>query len=132
MNARNHILEGSGPEMIDAISTASRALVFVSVPWSGPERQARTSFRAAVALLQEKPYAANVRFIRLEVDADTPSLNWLNSIGFEEFATRGYGSLLWLESGKVVGSEVSVNSLGPEGIVSRTEHIWNESIRQRT
>ena len=65
MNARHHILEGSGPEMIDTISTASRALVFVSVPWSLHERQARTSFSAAVALLQEKLYAASVRFIRL-------------------------------------------------------------------
>src|SRR5262249_26515551 len=50
------IREGSGDVLVPAICEAGRALVFISVPWSAPERRAREAFRAAAThLAQECP-----------------------------------------------------------------------------
>jgi hypothetical protein len=111
-------------ELVGAIREAPRALVFISVPWSGPERQGRQVFRAAIAILEEKHADLDISFFRLEVDEDETSQQWLTSVGYPHFAGIGSGSLLWLQSGQVFATEISALSLGVSGIVARSTSLW--------
>ena len=116
--------EGSGLELVGAIRDAPRALVFISVPWSGPERQGRQVFRAAADILGEKHVDLGIAFFRLEVDEDETSQQWLMSVGYPQFAAMGAGSLLWLQSGQVLATEIHALSLGASGIVDRSTSLW--------
>src|SRR5262245_51707226 len=105
------ILVGSGAILLPDICKASRAIVFISVPWSVPERHARRTFELAAGKLEQIAANLHIDCFRLEIDEDSVSQEWLSTIGFSQFATMGAGSLLWLEAGQVVSSEVSANSL---------------------
>jgi hypothetical protein len=118
------IREGSGTDLVSAIREAKKALVFISVPWSISERNARQVFRTAAAQLEGKSPELGVEFFRLNVDEDEVSQQWLSSIGFLQFASIGVGSLLWLCSGQVVASEISTNSFGVQGVVDHTTALW--------
>jgi hypothetical protein len=65
-----------------------------------------------------------VCFFRLDVDEDEVSQQWLSSVSYLQFAGMGAGSLLWLQSGQVISSEISVNSLGVKGVVDRSMSLW--------
>ena len=116
--------EGGGLELVGAIRDAPKALVFISVPWSGPERQGRQIFRAAADVLDEEYADLGVAFFRLEVDEDETSQQWLVSIGYPQFAWIGAGSLLWLQSGEVLATEINALSLGIPGMVERSTSLW--------
>lgn len=116
--------EGAGVELVGTIREAPRALVFISVPWSGPERQGRQVFRAAATILGEKHAELDIAFFRLEVDEDETSQQWLVSVGYPQFASMGAGSLLWLQSGEVLATEVNALSPGVSGIVDRSTSLW--------
>jgi hypothetical protein len=116
--------EGTGADLVILIRGAPRALVFISVPWSIHERNARQAFRSAVALLEQSQPELAITFFRLEVDEDAISQEWLSSVGFLRFATLGVGSLLWLQGGQVLSSETNANVLGVKGIVARSMSLW--------
>jgi len=116
--------EGAGPAIIAAIQEAPKALVFISVPWSCAERSARQVFRAAVARAEVAFPELGIRFFHLDVDEDEASQQWLSSIGLSQFVGTGAGSLLWLEYGQVMSSEITANSLGVEGVVLRSTSLW--------
>lgn len=118
------IHEGSGVELVDLICSAKRALVFISVPWSGPERNGRKVFGAAVDRLEPIFRDGDASFFRLDVDEDAVSQQWLSSIGYPGLAGTGAGSLVWLDAGTVMSSEISANQLGVNGIVERTLTLW--------
>lgn len=123
--------EGSGADLVVAIREAPRALVFISVPWSTPERHARQVFRAAVSKLEAGSPDLGTNYFHLDVE-DEVSQRWLLSVGFLQFAGLGVGSLLWLESGQVISSEISANSLGVEGVVVRSMALWRSRIEPNT
>lgn len=122
--------EGSGAKLVGAIREVPRALVFISVPWSVPEPHGRQAFRAAVATLEEKHPDLGIEFFRLEVDEDEPSQQWLSSVGYPQFAGMGAGSLLWLQSGQVLATEINANSLGAAVIVARSTSLWRGRAEQ--
>jgi hypothetical protein len=101
-------------EVIDA----RRALVLLSVAWSGPERVARHSFGAAAQQLGD----VGARLFVLDEDAEW-CLSWLAGLGIH--GPMGAGSVLWLEMGKVVDFELAGHSLSRTDIVSRTHAIWS-------
>ncbi len=82
------------------------------------------AFRAAVALLEEEHPDLDIAFFRLEVDEDEASQQWLSSAGYPQFAGMGAGSLLWLQSGQVLATEINASWLGEPGIVARTASLW--------
>lgn len=118
------ISEGAGAQLVDAIHEAARALVFISVPWSIYERHSRRAFYTAVTRLESAHSELGIRFFRLDADEDPVSHDWLKSVGFPGLDGAGAGSLLWLNTGKVVSDELNANSLGVSGIVSRTISLW--------
>ena len=115
---------GPGVELIPEICKVSQAVVFVSVPWSGPERAARELFRLAVARLQKEFPDLAVSFYRLEADEDEASQNWLTSVGYLDYAIAGNGAILWVKTGQVISSASSANNIGVDGIIDRSLSIW--------
>ena len=110
--------------MIAAIREAPRALTFVSVPWSMPERHARRVFRAAASRLEEMCPELDIRFFILAADEDEASQHWLASIGLPQFASAGAGSIVWSERDRVISSEITANAIGTAGVVARTMSLW--------
>ena len=116
--------EGSGVDIIAAIRESPRALTFVSVPWSVPERHARQVFRAAVSQLEDTCPELDIRFFILEVDEDEASRHWLATIGLPHIASAGAGSVIWSERDRVISSEITANALGIAGVVDRSMSQW--------
>jgi hypothetical protein len=113
---------------IDLIRSAERALIFVSVPWSGPERKARKIFEEVANQLPWLCPDLRIRFVRLEIDENEKLQDWLISLGYPEFVMMGAGSLLWLEHGKVVGIEPTANC-GLRRIVEHTMRLWDVGVK---
>jgi hypothetical protein len=122
--------EGCGMDLVAAIREAARALAFISVPWSGPERQGRQVFRAAAAILDEKHADLGIAFFRLEVDEDETAQQWLISVGYPQFAGMGAGSLLWVQGGHALATEINASYVGVSGIVARSTMLWANPAEQ--
>src|SRR5262249_43834072 len=120
------ITRGQGAELIPQICASTHAVVFLSVPWSGPERIGRKAFHSAVEELERDHRSLGVHYFLREVDEHKDSENWLSSIGQHNLFLMGAGSLIWLESGTVKETEVSAETIGTRGIASHTLELWAE------
>jgi hypothetical protein len=121
-----HDTDGS---LLPAVNAAPRALVFLTVPWSCPERAARIVFQSAAEQLAAEYPATGVECFKLDEDTDWCQ-DWLATLGVPQLGggyPLGAGSILWLESGRAVSSEVSGCQLQPGGIVARTRWLWAKS-----
>ena len=114
---------GRGKELLPAIVSAQYAVVFLSVPWSAPERVSRQAFLESVADLSST--AAAPLLITLEVDGDSEAQSWLLQFDLQDLCTAGAGSLLWVAGGRVVSHVLNAGSLGSDGILSHTEELWD-------
>jgi hypothetical protein len=120
------VAEGSTADNLPVARAAARALVFLSVPWSSPERNARQAFRAAASLLVEHYADLGIHFFMLD-EEDEACQTWLASLGVPHFGggfARGAGGLFWLEHGRVVSSKITANSLSAGGRIARSVSLW--------
>ena len=120
------VREDTDGALLPAVNAAPRALVFLSVPWSGPERAARVSFRAAAAQLAAESPELGVECFWLDEEAEWCQ-EWLAGLGLPQLGggyPLGAGSTVWLESGRAVSLEVGGCSLQPGGIVARSRWLW--------
>ena len=118
--------EGTDESMIAAIKAAPRAMVFLTVAWSGPERTARADFRKAVARLAE--IGLSVEAFALDEDSEIGQ-RWLASLGlmitFEGIGVpQGWGTVLWLEYGTVVWRVARGNDERVVGMIARSKALW--------
>jgi hypothetical protein len=101
-------------------------MVFLTVPWSIPERHARVAFRTAAEQLAGERPDLGIEFFSLNEDSEWCQA-WLATLGVSQLGggyPLGAGSILWLEGGRVVLSEVGGAGLAPGGIVARTLWLW--------
>lgn len=124
------IRDGAGTTLIAAIRRAARAIVFVSSPWSDEARDAGNIFVAASQLLQSTNPDLQIAFFQLDVHRDEIAQRWVKEQGFPEFIEMGAGNFLWIESGHVVATELSVIALGVDGVVARTLSLWSPKKRE--
>jgi hypothetical protein len=101
-----------------AVERAGRAIVYISVEWSMPERHARPVVQAAMELLPDLGF----EFFAVEEDGPVTG-PWLISHGWTKYPT-GYGSLIWFENGKPVAQELLPARLGADAIVRKTLALW--------
>jgi hypothetical protein len=120
------IRQGSDESLLVAVMAARRALVVLTVEWSGPERQARRAFRAAAEKIDAEYRDLGVEFFSIIEDEDSCQA-WLASLAVPQLGTGypcGAGSVLWLEQGKVVSSVVAGSTLDDD-ITKRSLSLWN-------
>jgi hypothetical protein len=118
--------EGTDEATVAAINAAPRAMVFLTVPWSCPERVARADFRKAVARLAEVGLA--VEAFSLDEESEVCQ-RWLASLGLPapydgSGVPQGWGAVLWLESGQVVwraGRGIDERAVG---MIARSKSLW--------
>jgi hypothetical protein len=122
------VREGTDEAMIVAINAAPRAMVFLTVPWSGPERTARADFRKAVTRLAE--IGLPIEAFAMEEESEAGQ-RWLASlellVTFEGVGVpQGWGAVLWLEYGRLVwriGSGIDERAIG---IIALTKALWQQ------
>lgn len=120
------VREGTDEALIAAINAAPRAMVFLTVPWSGPERVARADFHKAVARLEQ--IGVLVEAFAVDEEADVCQ-RWLAALGLPApYAGRGipqgWGGVLWLESGRAVwwvGRGIDERAVG---LIARSKSLW--------
>jgi hypothetical protein len=114
--------------ILPRVMSAPHALVLLSVPWSGPERMARCAFRSAgERLAAEEPVLA-VDCFAVDEEAQWCQA-WLVGLSLPQLSAGsplGAGSILWLESGRVVAFEVAGRQLRAYEIVARTRRLWSK------
>ena len=114
--------------LIPAVNAAGRSLVFLTVPWSAPERTARAAFRTAAEQLATDSQGLDVECFALDEEADWCQA-WLAAVGQPHLGNGnplGAGSMLWLELGRVVSHEIEGCSLKSGDIMARTHWLWSE------
>jgi hypothetical protein len=120
------IRHGSDASFLQCVMEAPRAVVFLTVPWSSPEREARHVFQEAVRSISDEYRHLRVQFFTVDEDAAQP---WLATLGVPQIGggySLGVGSILWLEKGKVVSFLVGGCHLEDE-IVNRSLSFWNDA-----
>jgi hypothetical protein len=118
---RMNVREDTHEALISAIGAAPRALVFLSVPWSHPEREARADFYSAAKHLEPR-----VQCFVVDEEAE-PVRRWLSSVGvppISEKAALGAGSVLWVEHGRVIAVEIAGHRLRASGILAKADELW--------
>src|SRR5207249_3109954 len=101
--------------------------VFLTVPWSGPERSAHVTFRAAAEQLAAQHPALGVECFALDEEAEWCQA-WLASLGIPQLGggyPLGAGSVVWVERGKAVSWEIGGAPLRATDIVARSLSLWN-------
>jgi hypothetical protein len=121
------VREAADEALLVAIAAAPRALVFLTVPWSCPERTARSDFRKAVGRLAEIDLPVEA----FAVDEESELVQrWLCTLGLPEPYGRGvpigWGSMLWLEAGRVVGFVGHGIDERAVGIIGRSKSLWQQ------
>jgi len=107
-------------------------LVFLSVPWSGPERYARVAFLEAASNLESENPELGVKFFLLDEDAEE-CRTFMGSLGITNMTgaySLGAGSLLWLEAGALVFHEISGLEAAAKGIARKTKELWTADPQQ--
>ena len=104
---------------LDEIRRCARAVVYVSVAWSGSERASRRTFVAAVDQLQREHPGFPVEFFVVD---EHPALNmeWVEKLKTAVRHLQGYGGIIWLCNGIVADEVLSAEQEGAAGIVNRT------------
>jgi hypothetical protein len=109
-----------------AVTTAARAVVFLSVPWSCPARAACVTFESAAGLLAAECPALGIECLMLDEEADWCQA-WLAGLGLPPLGNGhplGAGSIIWLERGRAVSHELGGYTLQARGVVARSRWLW--------
>jgi hypothetical protein len=64
------VRQGTDGSVLVAVSAASRALVFLTVPWSIPERHGRSAFQAAAERLTAEHANLGIELFSLDEEAE--------------------------------------------------------------
>jgi hypothetical protein len=119
--------------LLAVVAAASRALVFLTVEWSGPERLARSAFREAPERLTAKYADLDIAFFWLNEDTEWCQ-RWLAGIKVPQLGggyPLGAGSMLWLEVDQPVSHEVGGAGLSAGQIVARSLSLWSTATKGR-
>ncbi|HEX4795189.1 MAG TPA: hypothetical protein VH370_15445 [Humisphaera sp.] len=107
---------------MQVIEDAPHALVFLTVDWSGPELESREAVQATLKAIPHRDFG----FFAISEEDGSATCAWLVERGWAKHP-RGCGSLLWLEFGKVVHTELLPRNVGRDAVVAKTLALWGRS-----
>jgi hypothetical protein len=109
-------------EEVPPVFLAERAIVFMSVDWSGPERRGRQRLQQLIDRSRgcELP---EIEFFVVNEDDDPLRAQFPTSIQCV-CTPLGAGSIHWIERGRFVASEVSAGSCSLDHLFGRTAELW--------
>jgi hypothetical protein len=118
------IQQASTQAALRAISNADRAIVFLSVEWSGPERISRDVFRDAVErLASDHPNIGASAWFLPELGEG--AMEWVHSHGLSSAIVGGWGAVAWLTHDQVAAVELNATHFGADKLVERTVELWD-------
>jgi hypothetical protein len=114
-------------ELQNAIDAQPRAILYVSVDWSGPERVSRKVFRAFADALAASHPELSISF--WVIDEHCPDFNgWFKRHRLDGLSYIGFGEVIWLEHGKAVANQVNAGYIGEQGLLKQTLTLWNDPV----
>lgn len=121
---------GTAPELAAGINHARRAFVYIDEPTSTFAAAGRFKFVAVVTRLARQRSEPRIRFFVLEQEYADETRAWLDGLRDERVEVlgrrmRGYGGVLWLESGRIVDADPNGGHfLTEQQMEERTERLW--------
>jgi hypothetical protein len=112
----------SSAEELAHFRAADRAIVFLTVDWSAPERKSRACFQRLVEMLSGLAIPS-VEFFVINEDDDAVRQQLPDSVGCS-CAPLGAGTVFWLERGQVIAGEINAGSVGHDRLFERTAALW--------
>jgi hypothetical protein len=106
-----------------SISDADRAMAFLSVVWSGPERHSRVVFLDAVGQLEREHPDTGASFWIVPETCDG-FVEWASPRDLAEASASGCGAVAWLSHDHVVASELDAAECGAGRLVAITLTLW--------
>jgi len=101
-------------EALDALS----CVIFIHFAWSGQSVASLRVFEEWEGSLQDPPEGP--AFFRFNPDEHPDLCEWLWDEKFKDLSGRGFGSVIWLRSGKVVDFEYYGAKAGMSSLIERT------------
>jgi len=110
------------------VATISRAIVCLTVPWSVFSLRAQSDLESAIVRLRELGVSLDGFVLDEALDV---CRQWLAKLGlpppFDGGVPQGWGTLIWLEFGRMVSWSGHGNEDRPVGIISRTKLLWQKT-----
>src|SRR5437763_1778944 len=100
-----------------------RAIVYFTVDWSSQERQSRCTFTDFVQRVENEYRHLGICFWVLG-EACESIAELFDVLKVPAGAAAGYGAVVWLERGVVVGSVENAAVIVVDGVLSRTLGLW--------
>jgi len=108
---------------LGSITAADRAMLFLSVVWSGPERHSRVAFVDAAAQLQREHPDIGASFWFVPETCDG-FLEWASHRDLAHASASGWGAVAWLSHDQVLAVELNAANCGAGGLVATTLGLW--------
>jgi hypothetical protein len=102
-----------------------RAVVYITVDWSGQERLSRRTFADFVHRIEREHSELRVT-IWIVSDESGGIDEWFGTLKLSGATAGGYGALVWLRRGQVQDAEAYAAKAGVENLVKRTVKLWGE------
>jgi hypothetical protein len=107
---------------LQEILAAERAVVFVTVEWSAPERASRQLFQQFASTISADHRHLGILLFVVPEDADF-SRPWLGARVYRSLGSLGWGSVIWFERGQV--SHFVLNPVHLQGsLVDETSRVF--------
>ena len=110
---------------LQRLAEIARAVVLLTSPWSCYERQARATIQSAATKLAALSPEIGVEFRSVDEEAEYCQ-SWLRTLGVPivDNGPIGAGTVLWMEFGKVVASEINGSTLRVVDVLKRCRAHW--------
>jgi hypothetical protein len=110
-------------EEVESSFRLERAIVYITVEWSGQERRSRSVFREFLRRLEAEHADLQVRCCVLSDESENQGA-WFENLKLPGAAGTGYGAVVWLQQGQALGVTPYAAEVGVEGLMSRTLEFW--------
>jgi uncharacterized protein YbaR (Trm112 family) len=113
------------PGDLDAALHAERAVVFIFFDWSGQAARSLRTFQEWERELAAQPGGTKCEIYQLEPDKHPRTWKWIaDTAGHDKGGEHGYGSVVWLRKGSIVGFVQNAATAGTKTLAQITHECF--------